>query len=467
MLPATRRQFLKTLSAASLGGAAPFAANLSAFNAFAADTSGYKALVCVFLFGGMDGHDLVIPFDQTSYDDWADLRAPLIPSYGGSRDRAQLLQLSGASLGGREFALTEEMRPIHELFTAGDAAVIGNVGPLIEPTTRTTYRDDTARRPPRLFSHNDQQSVWMASEPEGASVGWGGRFADLMLASSANPSATFTAISASGNAVFLTGNQARQFQVDRNGAATIDAVGRSSFLGSSALPGIIEDHLRDTGASQSNLFGQDLVNITGFSLDTNETLDDALEAAPDTTTVFPENGRLSDQLEIVARIISQRQTLGVNRQVFFVSTGGFDTHSNQANSLPGLLQRVSGAVRAFHDTMTELGLQNDVTTFTASDFGRTLQVNGDGTDHGWGNHHLVVGGAVNGGQILGDIPVAAFDHEQDSGRGRLIPGLSVEQLAASLGGWFGLTPSELTEALPGLGAFDANALSGLFDAGST
>lgn len=460
MRPATRRQFLRTMSAVTLGGASGFAANLAAFNAFAADTSGYKALVCVFLFGGQDNHDTVIPYDQAGYNEWADKRQPLIGQFNGARARGALLPLTGADLGGREFAMAPELAPLHQLFVSGQASVVGNVGPLVEPLTRETFRDDSGRRPPRLFSHNDQQSIWMASEPEGAQRGWGGRLGDMVLAG--NQNATFTAVSVAGNAVFLTGDQVRQFQVDRNGANNIRSATDSSFLGSSSLPYIMNDHFRDFQGSLSSFFQQDLVNARRVALDANAELEFALEQGGEQATPKPANNSLADQLFMVGDMIAQRNLLGVNRQVFFVSTGGFDTHSDQASNLPNLHNRVASAMRAFYDYTVELGVQDLVTAFTASDFGRTLQVNGDGTDHGWGGHHLVVGGAVNGGQILGDIPPAVFDHSQDSGRGRLIPSVAVDQYAASLGRWFGLTEGELTDALPGLENFDRFALDGLF-----
>ncbi len=463
MGPATRRQFLKTMSAVSLGGAAGFAANLAGFNAYAAETDGYKALVCVFLFGGLDCHDTVIPHDQQSYNAWADIRAPLIGPFAGSRDRGALLPLSGANLGGRTFALPPEFAGLHDLWADGRLAVVGNVGPLIEPMNREAFRSGAGVRPSRLFSHNDQQSTWMASEPEGAEYGWGGRIADVMLGAGANPQATFTAVSAAGNAVFLSGEQVRQFQVGRNGAVSINSTSGSRFLGSTSLPTLFDDHFRDL-AGVDNLFERDTVDVSRFALEANDDLSFALDNSTPTMTEFPETN-LASQLSIVARMIAQRQLLNVGRQVFFVSTGGFDTHSDQATRLPDLQAQISGAIKSFYDTMVELGVEDSVTTFTASDFGRTLRINGDGTDHGWGGHHVVVGGAVNGGQILGGLPETAFDHSQDSGRGRLIPEVSVDQYAGALGRWFGLNESEIREALPGYGNFDSSTLASLMIGG--
>lgn len=454
-----RRQLLRCCASLGVGGA--FAANLAAFNAFAADTTDYKALVCVFLFGAMDNHDTVIPFDAESSADYEEIRSPLLTAYATPRYRADLLELAGASApDGRTFGFPPEFAPLHDLFTQGRLAVVGNVGPLVEPTNRTSFNNDSVLLPPRLFSHNDQQSVWMSSQPEGAPFGWGGRFADLIDAASGNANAAFTSVSASGNTVFLTGQSSRAFQVSSTGAIQVNGLNNNQLFRSTQMPALYGDALVDLQGVPSSLFQADVVDTMQSSLAANATLEAGLSSAPTPSTTFPQSG-LGAQLAIVAQMIAQRAPLGVNRQVFFVSTGGFDTHSDQATDLPGLQANIAASVRAFYDTLVEYQVADRVTTFTASDFGRTLSVNGDGTDHGWGAHHIVVGGAVQGGQILGDIPPAVLGHDQDAGKGRLIPTLAVDQYAAALGRWFGLSNSELADALPGLGQFDANALDGL------
>jgi uncharacterized protein (DUF1501 family) len=282
-----------------------------------------------------------------------------------------------------------------------------------------------------------------------------------MDAASANSSAAFTNVSTSGASVFLTGRSIIPFQVSTSGALEIEGGQGQSVLGSSIFSENYLDSLVDVDGVPQSLFGADVVNIMKNSLDLNSRLDSALSEPGDPTVTFPASS-LGSQLSIVARIIARRSALGVNRQVFFVSTGGYDTHADQSSQLPGLQADLAGSMRAFHDAMVELGISNEVTAFTASDFGRTLTPNSSGTDHGWGSNHIVVGGAVNGGQILGDIPPAELDHDFDAGRGRLIPQYSVEQYAAALGAWFGLTDNELREAMPGLSAFDQNQFSSLF-----
>jgi uncharacterized protein (DUF1501 family) len=458
MSDVTRRHILRTASMLGAYGAAPFAMNLLPFNALAASTTGYRAIVCVFLFGGMDCHDTVLPYDGPSYSAYTNIRRTLMNEYNGlaggsSRTQARLLALNpsnAAALGGRQFALPEALGPLQALFSQGQAAIVGNVGPLIEPMNRTSYQQNRARAPQRLFSHNDQQATWMVSSPRESRFGWGGRLADMAIASGANSRAAFTAISVAGNVNFLVGQTATSFALGSGGPSEIGVIDRTSLYGSPILPARIAETVQDAAGRRRNLIERDVASVHRASIALNRDLETALSSQAPLTTVFPAGNGLASQLQTVARMIAARSTLGLSRQIFFVSTGGYDTHSAQAQSLTGLHTTLSTAIRAFYDATVELGVQNDVTLFTASDFGRTLAVNGDGTDHGWGAHHFVVGGSVNGNRILGEMPPAAISHDQDSGNGRLIPVVAVEQLAGSLGQWFGLTTAELQSALPNI-----------------
>ncbi len=464
----SRRHFLKTAAALSMTGGAGFALDLARFNAFAAQTGGYRALVCVFLFGGMDCHDTVIPYDTANYNQYADIRSSLFDRYddldgGSTRARDRLLPMAlanAADFGGREFALPPELGPLHELMDDGACSVVSNVGPLVVPVTREQFRNRSAPLPPRLFSHNDQQSVWMASQPEGARFGWGGRLADVMLAANANSDSTFTVVSTSGNQVFLSGQLAGQFEVGSNGPAVIRGIDNNSYLSSDALPALYEAHLRAENESLANILQRDYVNAVGRSIDANRTLSESFDAPAPFATVFPES-RLGQQLQVVARVIAQRAVLGVSRQIFFVGIGGFDSHSGQANAIPARHAEIASSMRAFYDATTEMGVSNDVTAFTASDFGRTLTVNRDGTDHGWGAHHLVVGGGLAGNRMHGGFPQPVLGHDQDAGNGRLVPTTAVDQYAATFGRWFGLNDTELDDALPGLSNFTTRDI-GLF-----
>ncbi len=464
-----RRSFLKGVSGAGavsfLGGTGILGA-LGNSKAYAADVSGYKAIVCLFMHGGQDCHDTVLPYDQASYDGYAALRSGILDDYasqqgGSSRDRARLLALNpvnAAQFGSRQFALTENLAPLKALFDTGNAAIVGNVGPLIQPLTKAEFEDDITPKPRRLFSHNDQQSTWMSSEPEGEVVGWGGKFADAALASGANQEEIFTAISTEGSTVFLSGKNTTQYILNSEGPPQVEGLKNfdSALLGTGAESALakqlLEDHYRSVGSARANLFERDIADVTDRAFISNEKFSMALENAVQLTTQFPRTN-VGDQLKSVAETLNIKSALQVNRQVFFVSMGGFDSHNNQAKNLPRLQKYYADGIAAFYDATVELGLENDVTLFTASDFGRSLVENGDGTDHGWGGHHFIVGGAVNGNTIYGDIPPYATEHDLDAGNGRLIPNVSVEQYAATLGKWFGLTDSELLSALPALANF--------------
>ncbi|MCO7226059.1 DUF1501 domain-containing protein [Pleionea sp. CnH1-48] len=451
-----RRQFLHGLGAAAASSAS-FAAmgnTLNVFNQSVADSvNDYKAIVCVFLLGGMDNHDTIIPYDQASYDRYAQIRAPLLSRYGNRRARANLLVMSpnnSATFNGRQFAMAPELPKLHALFQQGNAALVGNVGPLIHPLKRNDYENLLVKTPTRLFSHNDQQATWMSSSPEGAQFGWGGFFADALLAGNPNGSPEFTTITSGGNELFLTGSHSFPYQIGRNGSIGIEAL--EDLNGNATLRERLLAHFKASQFTRNNIIEQDVSHSMTAFFDSNTKYNQSLANATNFTTQFPTTD-LGSQLRAVARTISVRDSLAMKRQVFIVGMGGFDTHSAQVQAMPRLHQQIDDAVSAFYQSMGELGLNNNVTLFTASDFGRTLAVNGDGTDHGWGGHHFVVGGAVNGKHIYGDIPNADFGHDHDAGSGRLIPSTSVEQFAEPLGRWFGLNETQINTALPNLRNF--------------
>ncbi|PHR61433.1 MAG: hypothetical protein COA43_03545 [Robiginitomaculum sp.] len=468
-----RRHFLKTSLGASLGaGAMSFIGGTSILGALgsakahAANVEGYKALVCVFLFGGQDCHDTILPYDQASYDGYAALRTGLMSRYaaqngGSTRARDRLLPLNptnASQFSGRQFAMPEPLAPLKSLFDAGNVAILGNVGPLIHPLNAAQFEESVIAQPKRLFSHNDQQSTWMSSAPEGEILGWGGKFSDAALAAKANQQETFTAISTSGNTVFLAGENTTQYSISAGGPPPVDGLRNyaSELLGSASdselAISLLEKHYASTTQSMQNLYGRDLIAINKRAAESNTIFSEALENAPTLQTVFP-NTRIGQQLRDIANTINIKNALGVGRQVFFASLGGFDTHDNQVRNLSRKQNQYAQAIAAFYQATAEMGAQNEVTLFTASDFGRSLAENGDGTDHGWGSHHFIVGGAVNGNKIYGDIPKYELGHAQDAGSGRLIPQTSVEQYAATLGKWFGLSNGELNAALPALKNF--------------
>ncbi|MGF6528833.1 uncharacterized protein (DUF1501 family) [Variovorax sp. PvP013] len=451
----SRRAFLRRSGQLALTGTAlPFALNLAAMGeAAAADAGDFKALVCVFLYGGNDQANTVVNYDEASHALYARIRGSI------ALPRAALaateLVPTTPLPDGLRYALHPAMTGLAGLFDHGRAAVQFNVGPLVVPLTRAQYASADRTRyplPPKLFSHNDQQSVWQSSSPEGATTGWGGRIGDLALGGNGN--SLFTCISATGNAVFLSGQRALQYQVSTGGAVAINGA-KAGVYGSGAVRNQIAAMVQRGSA---NRLENEYARVTGRAIGAEQQVTAAL-AGVGLSTPFAAGNPLATQMRIVARLIAARAALGARRQVFFVSLGGFDLHDNLLAQHPTVLGRVSEAMTSFHDATVELGVADRVTAFTASDFGRTLVSNGDGSDHGWGGHHLVVGGAVRGRAFYGTPPpvssgnTAAAADQWHVGQGRLLPSTSVDQYAATLARWFGVPASELDAILPNLRHF--------------
>lgn len=451
----SRRAFLKRASALSLAGAAtPFVMNLAAMGeAAAATATDYKALVCVFLYGGNDYANTLVPNDNTQYGIYQAQRPGL--AYAQSALTATALTPSVPLPNGAQYALAPELAKLLPLFNAGNLAVLLNAGTLVQPTTKAQYQAHSVSLPPKLLSHNDQQSYWQASSPEGAASGWGGRIGDLLQ--SGNGTATLTCINVTGNAAFLTGQAAVQYSVTPAGPIALNA--RTSLQGSAAAASLLQSLISGGGTHE---FEAALGSIGARALDLYSQVSAALGQAPATTTVFPTaadpQSSLGAQLQLVAKLISVSSQLGAKRQVFFVSTGRYDTHAGLVTLHPTLLTNLADALRAFYDTTVELGVASQVTTFTGSDFGRALTANNDGTDHGWGSMHFVLGGAVRGGRYYGINPTLANGGPDDIGQGRLIPTLSVDQYAATLASWFGVSNSDLATVVPNIGNYAGSAL---------
>jgi len=447
----SRRAFLRRSAALGMAGvAAPFVGSLSAIGeAAAATATDYKALVCVFLYGGNDYANTLTPYDEASYAQYRAARANI----AHARDALAATALAPTDgMGGRQFALNPAMGSLKTLFDQGRAAAVLNVGTLVQPTTRAQYLQNAVRLPPKLFSHNDQQSYFMASNPEGATSGWGGRIGDLLQGG--NGAASLTCINASGNAVYLTGRSAIQYAVGTGGPIAL-LNNASSLYGSTAAAATLKSLM--TGPAPS-LLANEHARVSRRALDTYAQLSGALAGAPASRFgLFPAANGLADQLRMVARMISVSGELGVKRQVFFVSLGGFDLHDNLVAQHGPLMGRVADALKAFHDTTAALGVADRVTSFTASDFGRTLQSNDDGSDHGWGGHHFVVGGAVKGGRLYGTPPAIGSNTPDDVGQGRLVPTVSVDQYAATLASWFGVGAGDMRTVLPNIGNWNESS----------
>ncbi len=451
----SRRAFLQRSTALSLAGVAtPFVLNLAAIGeAAAATASDYKALVCIFMYGGNDWANTLVPYDTARYGIYQQQRSAIALSQASLA--GTVLNPSLALPGGAVNALAPPLAPLLPIWNAGKMAAMLNVGPLVQPTTKAQYQANSVPLPPKLLSHNDQQSYWQSSSPEGAASGWGGRLGDLFQAG--NGTATTTCINVSGNAVFLTGKAAVQYSVTTNGPIALAQ--RNSLQGSAAAGALLQSLLRCGGA---HLMQDALGGVGGRALDLYNLVSGALAQAPATTTAFPAaadaQSSLGAQLQMVAKLISVSSQLGAKRQVFFVSTGRFDTHDGIPNLHPTLQTNLADAMRAFYDTTVELGVANQVTSFTASDFGRALTSNNDGSDHGWGSMHFALGGAVKGGRYYGISPTLANGGPDDIGQGRLIPTMAVDQYAATLASWFGVDATGLSTVLPNLGNFASKDL---------
>ena len=444
-----RRAFLRRSALMTgAGAAAPWALNLSLLaDAAAATTPGdYKALVCVFLYGGNDFANTLPPVDSIHYNLYAGIRSAVATPQ--SELAATALTPIVALPDGLQHALAPELAPLKSLWDGGQLAVQLNVGPLVQPTTLAQYQAKSVPLPPKLFSHNDQQSIWQSDLPEGARSGWGGRIGDLVL--SGNGGSVFTAISVTGNAVFLTGEAAVQYQIGTGGAVAVNGLARR-INGSSAAQAALRSLI--TAERPGHLLADEYTRITRRSIDAEAQVSAALDALPALATPFDANSSLAQQLKMVAQLIAARATLGVSRQVFLVSLGGFDLHDDLVANHPGLLTQLGAALRAFHDATVELGVASQVTAFTASDFGRTLSINGDGSDHGWGSHHVVLGGAVKGRRYYGTAPAIAVNGPDDVGQGRLLPTTSVDQFAGTLASWFGVSDTDLATVVPNIGNF--------------
>jgi uncharacterized protein (DUF1501 family) len=442
-LRTSRRSFIQYASLAAAGSTLalrPF----GTLNALAQSEEGYKALVCVFLFGGNDANNVLIPFDAAGYQSYASVRKTL------ALPQNQLLPLTLAPT----FALHPGLPEIQALFDSKNAALITNVGTLAQPLTRAQYLAGRMA-PSNLFSHVDQQLEWQNAAVNSATqTGWAGRIADS-LTGTYNKSASIPMVmSVAGNALFCNGSATSPLSIS---PGKVGAVNCSEGSECSARQAAAQALLTlDSGVSL--IQADDAISADAYRY--NSVLTDAVRSVAPLKTVFPGNNSLATQLAQIAQMIQVRAAFGVQRQIFFASLGNFDTHASQLDAQSALFKKLSPALAAFYNATVELNVSGSVTTFTMSDFSRTFQPNSaNGSDHAWGSHHVVLGGAVNGGHIYGTFPTLALGGPDDSdSNGRWIPTTASSQYAAKLAQWFGVPSSDLSTVLPSIGNFSSNYL---------
>ena len=442
----SRRGFIK-VGAATVGSMAlrPF----GLLPAWAqASSPEYRALVCVFLFGGNDSNNMIVPVDDANFKTYSSIRGNLALS------AADLTGTVYTKTGSAPYAFHSNLSELASLFTNKELAVVANVGSLVQPTTRAQYQAQATPVPVNLFSHSDQQLQWQTSIPSGHSpTGWAGRAADLVAAQNLSNFPAF--FSVAGNSLMGTG--AATQPVTLSPGQSLDLKGFNTSAASEAR----RDALQNLLTTETGLQLVQAANgVMSNSIADATALDAALLKSTPLTTMFPKTG-LGAQLQQVAQIIQVRDSLGMRRQIFFASLGGFDTHTGEINTHKQLYPQLSQALAAFNSAMSELGTENDVTTFTESDFSRTFQpTSGDGSDHAWGSHHLVMGGAVQGGEIYGTFPAFQLGGPDDADtRGRWIPTLAIDQYGATLCSWFGIDSADLPKVFPNFANFGSKTLS--------
>jgi uncharacterized protein (DUF1501 family) len=422
---------------------------LSAALAQTAPASDYKALVCLFLYGGNDANNLVVPMDTAEYNLYATGRGT-IASGGIALPMSDLHPITPKKLN-KPYGLHPSMAALKTLFDAGKMAVMCNVGTLVEPMTKAEYTAVSKTRPEQLFSHSDQTMQWQTGVSKGIQrTGWGGRLADVIGPSNGTNFPMITSIT--GSAIYLNGNTPRVIAVPSTGSFTI-----SGFNTTAASQARLSAMKNMMNLYAGNDFTREADDLLAQALGASDVINPIITA--NNTTITPIFGSLnsgiSNQLRQVAKLIEARATIGVKRQIFFVALGGFDTHINQIAAHNNLYGQLAPALKAFYDATVAMGVANQVTTFTMSDFGRTFkQASGAGSDHGWGSHQLIIGGAVRGQEFYGTFPNHTLGGSNDvSTNGRWIPTTSVDQYGATLAKWFGVSASDMATVFPNIRRF--------------
>ncbi len=447
-----RRNFLKNAALLSLSSSSMFSV-LSGLNRVQAQTGSlddYKALVCIFLFGGNDAFNMLIPHSQSEYDTYRATRLDL------AVERQALLQIAPVNSVPADYGLHPNMPELQALFEDRKLSFIGNVGALVEPTSKLQYSNNSVLLPPQLFSHNDQQNFVMSLQSTKPQQGWASRMADMLMDVNGDADLSMN-ITLTGANTWQSGGMVNPYSLNSSGVETLwgfnpDTTDEFELARLETFNALLAQN-------QSHLFAREHARVQTRAITLGGQVSTALQSVSPITTEFNSESRLANNLRMVAQLLGARSSLNMNRQIFFVGIGDYDTHGDQARRHPLLMTELSQSLNSFYSALVELGLSDKVTTFTASDFGRTLTSNGDGTDHGWGGHQIILGDHIDGGKIFGTMPDLAIGSDDDIGEGRIIPTTSMDQYAATLARWYGLSPSEINETFPNLANFSSSDLS--------
>ncbi len=443
----SRRQFLGSLPCLALGTTTLYSSliNLKAMNSIMGSTSvvggDYKALVCLLLSGGNDSYNMLIPRGNAEYAEYAAVRSNLaIP-------QEDILPINPEVSDGRDFGLHPSLTGLRDLFEQGNAAFISNVGTLVEPTTKSGVQNGTTKLPLGLLSHSDQIMHWQTAFPQDRSnLGWGGKMADILKSMNEDTGVSMN-ISLGGNNTFQRGDTVTEYAINAEGGVAIVAWDEPAPF----FQMMREDITDMMNKQYEDVFRDSYSGVLRRSVESNEVFNTAVEGIV-LNTQFS-NAPLSQRMAMIARSIAARTELGAKRQIFFVDVGGFDNHDELTNTHAGLMNTVDDALTSFYAATEELGVSDCVTTFTISDFARTLTSNGNGTDHAWGGNSIVMGGAVKGKNMYGDYPVLSLGNDLEIGGGILIPTTSADEYFAEMALWFGISPNDLSQILPNIGNF--------------
>ncbi len=466
----SRRTFLGQASCAALGSTTLISTllNLKSLNAAAAFNSSviggpedYKALVCIMFSGGIDSYNMLVPRSSAAYNEYATTRSNLALA----RNDLRPVNALNSDAEGREFGLHPSLVNMQQLFNNGKLGFVSNVGTLIRPMNKINYYNGVVPAPVGLYSHADQIQQWQTGIPhERSSIGWAGKMADLMIAANNNQTISMN-ISVSGSSIFQNGENTVEYSIDPyNGSVGIEGYHNDNWFFDRLRRNAIDKML---APQYDDIFKKTYVNTMKTAVDGNEMLADVIENAPDFNDAFTSNHYFSRGLEMVAKTISGRDKLDVKRQIFFVEIGGWDMHDELLENQEALLSVVDTALSKFYNALEQMGVADQVTTFSLSEFSRTLTSNGNGTDHAWGANVFVMGGAVKGQNIYGKFPSLALTNYNlhsdtnplDVGSGVMLPTTSTDEYFAELALWYGVPASELVLLFPNIGYF-YNPLSG-------